>query len=275
MGNQINDQLLARHEELTRETRLAHQQLVSSVEASLRTHLDETLSRSAETMVRMARETWAELRAQAETVNERLLAAHHDIFVRQQDQIQRSVIQIDAVVAQHLGQLGASLEAPLARLMEISSQAPKAAAEVIVELRQRINDSMARDNQLLQEREEIMSQLAKVSQSFTHQVQAQGGQLTDLAAQLQASAAEVGALAESFAAVAQSLIQSQQSTLDHLRQIEAALSQSMSRSDDQMAYYLKQAKEVIELSLSAQKPMIEALERVGNAAWVGGGKHAQ
>ena len=92
---------------------------------------------------------------------------------------------------------------------------------------------------------------------------------------MQASAAEVGALAESFAAVAQSLIQSQQSTLDHLRQIEAALSQSMSRSDDQMAYYLKQAKEVIELSLSAQKPMIEALERVGNAAWVGGGKHAQ
>jgi len=82
-------------------------------------------------------------------------------------------------------------------------------------------------------------------------------------------------LAQSFATAAQSLILSQQSTLDHLRQIEAALSQSMSRSDDQMTYYLKQAKEVIELSLSAQKPLLEALERIGNHASVDGGQHAQ
>jgi len=33
-------------------------------------------------------------------------------------------------------------------------------------------------------------------------------------------------------------------------------------NDDQMAYYVAQAREVIELSVAAQKPMIESLDRV-------------
>jgi hypothetical protein len=121
---------------------------------------------------------------------------------------------------------------------------------------------MARDNELLQERALIMEQLSQTSRAFTEQVHQQGGQMADLSAQMQASALEVGDLSRAFGATAQALIDNQQKTAEQLQQTEVALTQSMVRSDEQMAYYLAQAREVIELSLSAQKPMLEVLERL-------------
>ena len=47
-----------------------------------------------------------------------------------------------------------------------------------------------------------------------------------------------------------------------LQGIENALGQSMARSDEQLAYYVAQAREVIDLSLSAQQPLMEALQRL-------------
>jgi BMFP domain-containing protein YqiC len=121
---------------------------------------------------------------------------------------------------------------------------------------------MARDNELLAERAQIMDHLAQASQSFGQQVQSQGQLMGELSAQLRASAIEVASLGESFGAAVQTLHQTQDQTLAQLQQLEAALGQSINRSDEQMAYYVAQAREVIELSLAAQKPMIESLERV-------------
>jgi hypothetical protein len=302
LQTRLNEQMLARQESHHQESRQNHQALAESMERGLQKHLTETLGQVGVTLQTMARETHVHLTEQADRVHEqllqnhqasvrlqqeqsaqmqalvhetlnqlgdqagqvheRLLQTHQASFASHQEEIARSVAQIDAVVAQHLGQLAASLEAPLARLIEISSQAPQAAAEVIGELRQRINASMARDNELLQERALIMEQLSQTSRAFTEQVHQQGGQMADLSAQMQASALEVGDLSRAFGATAQALIDNQQKTAEQLQQTEVALTQSMVRSDEQMAYYLAQAREVIELSLSAQKPMLEVLERL-------------
>ena len=241
----------------------SHEQLLQNHQASVRLQQEQSAQMQA-----LVHETLNQLGDQAGQVHERLLQTHQASFASHQEEIARSVAQIDAVVAQHLGQLAASLEAPLARLIEMSSQAPQAAAEVIGELRQRINASMARDNELLQERALIMAQLSQTSRAFTEQVHQQGEQMADLSAQMQSSALEVGDLSRAFGATAQALIDNQQKTAEQLQQTEAALTQSMVRSDEQMAYYLAQAREVIELSLSAQKPMLEVLERLSlrNAA---------
>jgi dsDNA-binding SOS-regulon protein len=82
--------------------------------------------------------------------------------------------------------------------------------------------------------------------------------------QLQVSAIEIQSLANSFATAVQALLDGQQKTLDRLQHTEQTMAQSMSRSDEQLAYYVAQAKEVIELSLSAQQPMLQALERVSH-----------
>ncbi len=220
---------------------------------------------TAEQLKSVAFETMAQMGVQTAQVHRSLTQAHEQLLQNQQAQSQAHLGHIEAQLVEHLGQLGASLEAPLVRLMDISAQAPQAAAEVIGELRQRINASMARDNELLSERAQIMDHLAQASQSFGEQVQSQGKLMGDLSTQLRASAIEVASLGESFGAAVQTLHQSQDQTLAQLKQIEGALGQSISRSDEQMAYYVAQAREVIELSLSAQKPLLESLERVSRS----------
>ena len=50
----------------------------------------------------------------------------------------------------------------------------------------------------------------------------------------------------------------------NLKRIETSLEQSAARSDEQLAYYVEQAREVIELSLSSQKEVIDALAALKN-----------
>ena len=44
--------------------------------------------------------------------------------------------------------------------------------------------------------------------------------------------------------------------------MEGAIGQSMARSDEQLAYYVAQAREVIDLSISAQQGIVEDLRRL-------------
>lgn len=284
LQTQFHDQWLAQQERHQREVEQAHHKLAANVEQTLGLQLSrsaeqiavqlralasDTLGQvaqshlqTAEQLRSVASNTMAQLGAQTEQVHRSLTQAHEQLLQNQQTQSQVHLGLIEAQLVEHLGQLGASLEAPLARLIDISSQAPQAAAEVIGELRQRINASMTRDNELLAERTQIMDHLAQASQSFGQQVQSQGQLMGELSAQLRASAIEVASLSESFGAAVQTLHQSQDQTLAQLQLLEAALGQSITRSDEQMTYYVKQAREVIELSLAAQKPMLETLERV-------------
>ena len=52
--------------------------------------------------------------------------------------------------------------------------------------------------------------------------------------------------------------------LTHLQRLDDTLTQSIARSDDQLAYYVAQAREVIELSLHAQKQVMDDLQRLAN-----------
>jgi hypothetical protein len=47
--------------------------------------------------------------------------------------------------------------------------------------------------------------------------------------------------------------------------VENAVSQSIQRSDEQLAYYVAQAREVIDLSITSQQGILEDLRRLRNA----------
>jgi hypothetical protein len=49
----------------------------------------------------------------------------------------------------------------------------------------------------------------------------------------------------------------------------------MSRSDEQLAYYVAQAREVIDLSISAQQGIVEDLRRLHSARQCGAGCHGE
>lgn len=180
--------------------------------------------------------------------------------------------------------------AEISRLMQTAAEAPRAAAEVIAELRQSLSDSMARDTAMLQERTELLATLETllgavnhasteqkaaidalvgtsaellegVGQRFTTHIESETGKLEGVATQLGAGAVEVASLGEAFGVAAQAFGEANGKLVERLERIEGALEKSLVRSDEQLAYYVAQAREVVDLSLLAQKQIIADLRR--------------
>ncbi len=193
-------------------------------------------------------------------------------------------------VTAHLTTLGTALEDPIKRLIETASEAPKAAAEVIGQLRQEISISVARDNALLEERTRIMDTLSHLLDAITHasteqrsaidnlvssctttlnqtnsqfinQVSSESAKLGNIAAQVTASAVDVASLGETFAFAVRSFNETNEKFMGNLQRIERAIDKSMTRSDEQLAYYVAQAREIIDLSITSQKDVLETLQQ--------------
>ena len=184
--------------------------------------------------------------------------------------------------------------AEVGRLVEAAAQAPRIAAEVIGELRSKLSDSLAQDNAMLEERTRVMDTLRtlldavnhasseqrgaidalvgssaelleRVGARFAEQVQAETGKLDTVAAQLTGSAVEVASLGEAFGEAVQMFSASNDKLSAHLQGIEGALGKSIARSDEQLAYYVAQAREVIDLSILSQKQIVEDLQQLARS----------
>ncbi|QGW83101.1 DUF802 domain-containing protein [Variovorax paradoxus] len=181
----------------------------------------------------------------------------------------------------------------IAQLLQAASDAPRVAAEVVAELRQKLSDSMARDNAMLEERSRIMETLGtlldavnhasteqrsavdalvgasadvleRVGSRFTEKVEAETGKLESVAAQITGSAVEVASLGEAFGFAVQLFSESNDKLVAHLQRVEGALGKSLARSDEQLAYYVAQAREVIDLSIMSQKQIVEDLQQIAS-----------
>ncbi len=198
---------------------------------------------------------------------------------------------LQTALTSHLTTLGTALEEPITRLIHTASEAPRAAAEVIGQLRQQVSTSVARDNELLEERSRIMETLsglldainhASIEQrsvidslvassaaaldaagtSFSENVTAEAAKLSDIAAHVTSSAADVASLSDAFGFAVQSFNEANEKLIANLQRIEGAMDKSMSRSDEQLAYYVAQAREIIDLSMASQKEVLEELRRL-------------
>jgi len=181
----------------------------------------------------------------------------------------------------------------ISRLVQAASEAPKAAAEVVAELRQKLSDSMVRDTAMLEERSRLLATLEtlldavnhasseqrsavdalvttsadlldRIGARFIDTVELETGKLGAVAAQVTGSAVEVASLGEAFGGAVQVFGASNDKLVVHLERIEAALDKSLVRSDEQLAYYVAQAREVIDLSVMSQKQIIENLQQLAS-----------
>lgn len=214
---------------------------------------------------------------------EQSLAQQQQICQTLADTAQRIHTQAEAQASHTVAEVG--------RLMQLSAEAPKAAAELTGLLRQKLSDSLARDNELLAERSRTLATLdtllgavnhaaheqragidalvasadalmQQVGSRFAEQVQAESARLGQAAAQITGSAAEVASLGEAFGAAVQAFGASNQALMAQLQQIEAALARSSTRSDEQMAYYVAQAREIVDLTLSSQQQIVDDLQQL-------------
>ena len=179
----------------------------------------------------------------------------------------------------------------VSRLVATAAQAPQAAAELVGQMRQQLSDSLARDNGLLDERSRIMATLATllaaVNQAASGQRQAidalvaasagqlqqagarletlmvaESGRLAAVSAQVTGSAVEVASLGEAFGVAVRLFSDASQALTLHLRRIEGALDKSTARSDEQLAYYVAQAREIIDLSIGSQQQIVDTLAQL-------------
>ncbi|WP_176316094.1 DUF802 domain-containing protein [Burkholderia territorii] len=248
---------------------------------------EERLSAWNDSLAAMAaalRDEWARTSAQAAT--------------RQQDICDTLTRTANDITAQAQVHASDTIN-EISRLVQAASEAPKAAADVVAELRQRLSDSMVRDTAMLEERSRLLATLEtllgavnhasteqraaidalvstsadlleRVGARFNDAVDAETRKLDSVAAQVTAGAVEVASLGDAFGAAVQVFGESNDKLLNHLQRIEAALEKSLARSDEQLEYYVAQAREVIDLSMMSQKQIVEDLQQIaGRRASVG------
>jgi hypothetical protein len=197
-------------------------------------------------------------------------------------------------VATHLASLGKELEEPMTRLIQTASETPRAAAEVITLLRAEISSNIERDNQLLEERKQVMDQLHTVSGSlastaerqreaieelvsssasalqdvnsrFNEQIETEAAKMSEVAANFSGSAAELSSLGEAFGLGVNLFSESNEKLMVSLAQLEESMRDAGARSDEQMGYYVAQAREIIDQSMLSQREIIDDLRKLSQA----------
>ncbi|MCB1856474.1 MAG: hypothetical protein KDI05_16425 [Halieaceae bacterium] len=202
--------------------------------------------------------------------------------------------ELEAGVARHLAELGRGLEEPMQRLMTTASETPRAAAEVISQLRAEISANIERDQQMLEQRAQVMAQLNSladalegtagrqreaieqlvstssgtlqdISARFSEQADSSVSRLSEVAAHFRGGAAELASLGEAFNAGIELFNTANGRLAENLARIEESMGASAARSDEQMGYYIAQAREIIDQSMLSQQGIIEDLRRLGAA----------
>jgi hypothetical protein len=237
--------------------------------------------------------TWVDsLTAMVSTLNIHWEQAGENVASRQQeicDTLARTAGDIATQTQAHASETIAEIS----RLVDAASEAPKAAAEVVAELRQKLSDSMVRDTAMLDERSRLLATLEtlldavnhasteqrvavdalvtnsadlleRVSTRFTDHIEAETGKLEVVGAQVSGSAIEVASLGEAFSTGVQLFGQSNDALMERLQVIATALDNSLARSDEQLAYYVAQAREVVDLSMLSQKQIIEEMQQLAH-----------
>ncbi|MCP5286492.1 MAG: hypothetical protein H6933_16525 [Burkholderiaceae bacterium] len=185
--------------------------------------------------------------------------------------------------------------AEVARLTATAAEAPRAAAAVIAEMRAQLDTQQTRDAELLDERVRLTEalfalvdhsrQAADAQQAAVQRLvdtstglvdaadglvqrsgeavaqhwQAALAQQGDAATRIAGGAVEVASLGEAFGSAVAQFADTASTLAAQLQRVESALDQAAVRHDEQLAYYVAQAREVIDLSLGAQQPLLDAM----------------
>lgn len=269
----------------------------------------EAMQEAVDTLLGNAAAQWAErqdaeaqwqeeARARSEALAaqlaEQLQNLRNDEAARGEAALQR-LEALQGAAAEHLAALGQALEAPLGRLIESASETPRIAAELMEKLRAEMSKNIERDNSLLDERRELMSELAsltsslqqsthgqreaveqlvsaasermdKVAQSVASSIDARAEKLVELVDHLDGSAVELAGLGEAFGEAVQQFGDSSGELQGALSGISQALVENTQRSDEQMAYYVAQAREVIDHNLLTQQDILSRLQALSDKA---------
>ena len=288
--SRLSDGIRAQMQALHAHTSAQVQALVQGTQVELN-QLTQRLSQGLEaTAERIGQALQQQATAAAEAAQARQAAWSETLAQRTEALQAQSATQARDIVAE------------LARVAASAAEAPRAAAAVMTQMGEQLSASQSRDAARLNDHArltEALSTLVDDSRRAAAEQQAAVQALVDAADQLlqrsgqavaqhwQAAltqqgeaatrlaggAVEVASLGEAFGAAVAQFGGTAEALASQLQGVAEALDQAATRHDEQLAYYVAQAREVIDLSLSAQQPLLEtmppllaALQRIAGSA---------
>ncbi|MEM8497923.1 MAG: hypothetical protein AAF542_07860 [Pseudomonadota bacterium] len=321
-GITLNGTLLANQKDFQNTIHNSFTELATSVHSSLNDSLIESSNKTNANISAMVADQLAALASESETTQQRIGLATEQQLLAITSQLQGTTAQLNSAwqenlntqqasttewmehnqtrmeqltnsVAEQVAELGKTLEEPLAQLITTAIDTPKAAAEVIGELRQELTNNVERDKTLLQERAQIMEQLNTMSQAFeagtqqqhesmaqliqgssaalanagadfSHHISTELEKLGSVTEHFEASAINMESLGEAFATAVAQYSQSNEQLVQQLNRIEQTMDLAGNRSDQQMSYYVAQAREIIDQSLLSQKELFDEVRQLNS-----------
>lgn len=264
----------------------AHQALLTAQQEAQQRAMDEMRQQAAALLEQLA--------SAQQTAHSTVIA--HDAQRMQAWQAalaeQRRALQESAdAIAQQGRQNANDTIVEISKLMQTASAAPQAAASVIGEMRQALSESMLRDTAMLEERNQLLATLGTLLQTVNHasleqkqavdalvetsaalveqvgtrldaRIEADANKLDAAATRAAAGAVEVASVADAFAAAVDIFAASNAQIAERLERVESTLEKTLTRSDEQLAYYVAQAREVVDLSLLAQRQIVDDLRKL-------------
>jgi hypothetical protein len=193
-----------------------------------------------------------------EQVTARLDAADQ---VRQAGLVEALTATQQATATQITG-LAQELAAPVAALTDSAVEGPRAAAELIEELRSQVSINLSRETQQLEQQQTLLLQLSELTSGLGETSTEQRAALHSAAENLVVGSIEMNSLGEAFGVAVKIQSESNQSLMDTLSRVEDALGEVSNRSDEQMTFYIDQAREVIDQTLLSQQGFMEELRQL-------------
>ncbi len=209
--------------------------------------------------------------------------------VRGRDTVTR-LTRLEAEVADHLSTLGEEIASPMVKLVETASEAPKAAMDLIARIAEASAHRMEQDAGLFQAQKQLATEFANLSAAlvqtsadthgtiaqmvetseqmleeigarFAQRVDGKADHFSDVTDAFAAGAVELASLGDAFSAAVERFDASNANLMENLSRIEASLDKTAMRSDEQMGYYVAQAREIIDHCMLSQQEMLTVLGR--------------
>ena len=266
-------------EQLTQE----YAQMRDLEQAAQKSHAERT-----EALLRNMEEHFSALHTLEDTRRERaqaqwdaLVADFASELSALQGHLGASFEELSSGVEQQLSALVTHLQESMTELVSSSAEAPKAASALIAQLKQDTEQSLARDANMLKEREVLMTELSalavelrtstaqqqqvmdevleKSGQSLVQLSQSVGAHLDQSGQELASAAYDITALSQHFAESVGMFQAANEELQAALAKVSGELIQAGERSDEQMGYYVAQAREIIDHNLQTQHNILTQL----------------
>ncbi|RJP83920.1 MAG: hypothetical protein C4518_20625 [Desulfobacteraceae bacterium] len=226
----------------------------------------------------------------AQMLKSELFALRKDEELRGQAAVER-LGNLESALADHLTTIGRAMEAPMTRLIQTAEEAPRAAADVISQLGREASKRAEQDTRQLEEQRRIITgidalsrslaqtsadqhaaiealvhqskgMLENVASQFTDRMGAEATRFSGVVENFAASAVEMASLGDAFSMAVTLFNESNEQLIQNLSRVEESLEKAAIRNDEQLGYYVAQAREIIDHCMLSQKEIFEDLQKL-------------